>query len=603
MAKILLSGMQTHLSQTVTTLASCWRIQRRDGQNFYFTTHDRDISFGGNTYIHSAGYNTTAIDNNSAMSVDNMDVEGVIDSNEITDADLRNGRFNYAEIWVFFVNWQDPDTDGAIKIRRGWLGEVKITNSGIFKAELRGMTQALTQSIVELYTEECKADLGDSRCKMAIVPDYVTRSTAYAVGDYVRASSNLELAYPLFPFDTDGDDAHGYLTGTLGAQAAISATTYKFGTGSMEFSPSGSVNPSTAYVSLGDIKALGSADFTIEGWVRFKDLTSTRQVFVSQYLNTGNQRSWIFQYNAGALELYGFSDGSTRDLTVTETWAPSIDTWYHVAVTRDGDNFRVFVDGTQLGTDTTSASYVFHDSTADAYFGKRRESGGDDVPLDGFLDDWRLVIGEATRTTNFTAPASAHTVTDMAQTLITEDYDNRIYECTTAGTTQEWPQPAYDSTVTNTTTDGTAVFTAVEAWTRSGVVATVTNNKTFTVTLTESRAVDDWFNYGVLHWDTGDNQGMAMEVRDWVNSTATVTLFLPMNYDVQVGDKFSINAGCDKKGTTCKVKFDNYINFRGFPHIPRQDDVFSIAGAAGETSGGGSKGGALAGLVGNIIGK
>lgn len=164
-----------------------------------------------------------------------------------------------------------------------------------------------------------------------------------------------------------------------------------------------------------------------------------------------------------------------------------------------------------------------------------------------------------------------------------EPYANRIYECTTAGTTAA-SQPSYNTAVDATTTDGTAVFTAREAWTRSAVVATVTSRKQFTLTLTETRAVDDWFNLGALIWDSGDNVGIVCEVKDWVDSTNTVTLYMSTPFNVQVGDKLHIYPGCNKSAdkTTgdCGNKFaipgskdfpierGNAWNFRGFNKIP-----------------------------------
>jgi len=40
-----------------------------------------------------------------------------------------------------------------------------------------------------------------------------------------------------------------------------------------------------------------------------------------------------------------------------------------------------------------------------------------------------------------------------------------------------------------------------------------------------------------------------------------------------VGDTFGVTAGCDRRFATCQAKFDNAVNFRGFPHIPGSDYV------------------------------
>ena len=162
-------ALAAHLSGEVTTLACLWRIVRRDGVAFFFTDHDRDIVFEGDTYRAATGYSRSAIANEAGLAVDNLDVEGVFDSEQITEADLRAGLFDHAEVTILLVNWADPDQGGVI-LRRGWFGEVQTAETGIFRTELRGLAQALSQRIGELYSPECRADLGDHRCRVPIDP-------------------------------------------------------------------------------------------------------------------------------------------------------------------------------------------------------------------------------------------------------------------------------------------------------------------------------------------------------------------------------------------------------------------------------------------------
>jgi hypothetical protein len=101
---------------------------------------------------------------------------------------VRAGLFDGAEIRISFVNWQDPDGHGEIRLRRGTLGETRLTPQGYFHAELRGLAQPLAQSTLKMYSPVCRADLGDAVCKFPIWPDEVARNTAYALGEFVRAS-------------------------------------------------------------------------------------------------------------------------------------------------------------------------------------------------------------------------------------------------------------------------------------------------------------------------------------------------------------------------------------------------------------------------------
>jgi hypothetical protein len=99
---------------------------------------------------------------------------------------VRAGLFDNTEIALSFVNWQDPDGHGEIQLRRGTLGEVRLTPQGHFTAELRGLAQPLAQNTLQLYSAACRADLGDSRCKFPIQPDVLGRSQVVALAEFYR---------------------------------------------------------------------------------------------------------------------------------------------------------------------------------------------------------------------------------------------------------------------------------------------------------------------------------------------------------------------------------------------------------------------------------
>ncbi len=586
MSKTITAGMDTHLDQEVTSLATCWRITRTDGIEFFFTDHDADIIFEGNTYEASSGYQRTAIQNDSTLSVDNLDIEGIFDSEAIKETEIRVGLFDFAEVRIFVVNWQNI-TDSDIKIKRGRFGEVILTDRGIFKAELRGMTQDLSQRIVEIYQPECRVDLGDTKCKVPIDPVVRTNNTAFILGNFIRVNTLSPIVSEvrfLVPADSNANGVGFFPTiATIGPQAFIQTVTIKFGTGALEFTPSGSIDPSDAFVSYPDSNNfnLGGSDFAIEGFVQFKNLTSTFQVFASHYLNTGDERSWFLQRNGNNFEAFFSDDGTSTapafTLSGAFTWV--INTWYHVAVTRQGSTWRIFVDGVLLNSIT--ASIIVHNSTEILRLGKRRSVAFDDLPLDGFLDDWRITVGVPVYTVTFTPPSSAHPIPiDDTQ----EVFENRIYECTVAGTTASIA-PIYDEIVGNTTIDGTATFTAREAWMRHGVIDTITSNKQFTLTVAfdETRAIDDYFNGGAIEFESGNNKGKIIEMRDWVSSTRDIDLFLPEPFNVISGDKVRLYPGCDKRSIICIDKFiipfskdftnGNIKNFRGEPFIPGQDEL------------------------------
>jgi uncharacterized phage protein (TIGR02218 family) len=206
--KTISSGLAQHLAGEVTTLATCWQITRRDGVVLGFTDHVRNLEVDGVTYKAASGYTRTAIRGTADLAVDNLDVESVFSDDGISEEDLRAGKYDFAEVRMFLVNYEDLG-QGILKLRRGWLGEVTIRD-GMYVAELRGMTQRLQMTVGEVYAPDCSADLGDARCGVDLAAleesgtvNAVTSATAF----------ETSLAQPTSWYDG------GELTWTSGANA------------------------------------------------------------------------------------------------------------------------------------------------------------------------------------------------------------------------------------------------------------------------------------------------------------------------------------------------------------------------------------------------
>lgn len=86
---------------------------------------------------------------------------------------------------------------------------------------------------------------------------------------------------------------------------------------------------------------------------------------------------------------------------------------------------------------------------------------------------------------------------------------------------------------------------------------------------------EGWFQGGALTWLDGPNAGLSALVRRDVGRGAArrLTLWTEAPGEVSPGDRFRVVAGCDKHLGTCRGKFGNVLNFRGFPHMPGEDWV------------------------------
>lgn len=90
---------------------------------------------------------------------------------------------------------------------------------------------------------------------------------------------------------------------------------------------------------------------------------------------------------------------------------------------------------------------------------------------------------------------------------------------------------------------------------------------------------NDFFSRGLLEFTSGPALGQKLEVKAHVkrNGVVTIECWEPVREPLTDGVTFDVRAGCDKTITTCRTKFANAENFRGFPHMPGNDFIASHA--------------------------
>lgn len=173
------------VDKALTTLAFCWRVERRDGAALGFTSHDRDLEIGRLGYRAAPGMLPSAVTLSDGFDLDMLDVSGALTSDAITDADLKAGRWDGASVFLFMVDWEAPEGE-QVMLARGELGDVAMEGNG-FSAELRGPTALLEKPVVEQTSPECRAQLGDKRCRIDMAARVrVTRIAAVIDEDMVE---------------------------------------------------------------------------------------------------------------------------------------------------------------------------------------------------------------------------------------------------------------------------------------------------------------------------------------------------------------------------------------------------------------------------------
>ena len=185
--KPLSAALNAHYALGSTTLATCWKATLTNGAVVASTSLDQDLIFAGVTYLSSSSYSASNIESSLELNPDNLELDGFLASPQITEADIHSGLWDYAAIELFEVNYRDL-TMGRNVLRVGTLGQVKAGRS-TFNAELRGLMQAHTRSIVRLATKNCTAELGDDRCTKPMSPLTVTGTVDSVTANRVIASA------------------------------------------------------------------------------------------------------------------------------------------------------------------------------------------------------------------------------------------------------------------------------------------------------------------------------------------------------------------------------------------------------------------------------
>jgi hypothetical protein len=193
---------------------------------------------------------------------------------------------------------------------------------------------------------------------------------------------------------TDGsisfpDSSLGNNAVTAGGDVQVDTAQFKFGTASALFDGTGDylTAPTGANFQF-------AADYTVEFWFRFNSVVNSN--LFDGRLSTADSAGFAIFVSASTLRMY------TANMTrITGATTLSSGQWYHAALSRDGSNNRLFLNGIQQGaTYSSSANFSSGGCVIGAGFNIS-------TFFNGWMDDIRITKGVARYTSNFTAPTAA----------------------------------------------------------------------------------------------------------------------------------------------------------------------------------------------------
>jgi uncharacterized phage protein (TIGR02218 family) len=190
------------------TVATFWRIYRRDGSALAFTSHDRDLTFGGLKHRAAPGMVPAAIRLTAELANDSAEVQGALSHDSIRESDLAAGLYDDAAIEIGAVDWVSLE---GHTLYTGQIGRIEDDQSQ-FSAELRSNKSLLEQDLVPRTSPTCRAAFCGKGCGL---------SAARFTSQQVLAEVDLEGNRVRFA-GVDGEDhVDGRLRFMAGPQTGV----------------------------------------------------------------------------------------------------------------------------------------------------------------------------------------------------------------------------------------------------------------------------------------------------------------------------------------------------------------------------------------------
>jgi uncharacterized phage protein (TIGR02218 family) len=192
------AAMKAHLSMSVTTLCTLLKLTATDATVLRYCNNSRAVTYNAESYTPIP---LTPTELRMTSSLNPGDAELLLPYTPgLTEADLRNGKWNHARVEVLVVNYEDPSM-GFARRAVGYLGEINVGNQRL-KPEFRSLTALAGQEVGDNYSPVCRV---------------------VALGDAAVAGYDAKRVFTvnLGPAKADGYFANGKATWTAGANSGL----------------------------------------------------------------------------------------------------------------------------------------------------------------------------------------------------------------------------------------------------------------------------------------------------------------------------------------------------------------------------------------------
>ena len=153
------------LTKEKINIAFLIELKTQNNENIYFTNHDEDIIFKNNRYISNSLLKKKSIKQTIDINFDSSYISFQIDNLSILYSDIINGKYDYMEITISIINYNNLES--AFTIQTGNLGKIEYRDN-CFYSTINSIKQKLSCNSNHIYSSNCRNLFCDSRCKLNI---------------------------------------------------------------------------------------------------------------------------------------------------------------------------------------------------------------------------------------------------------------------------------------------------------------------------------------------------------------------------------------------------------------------------------------------------
>ena len=337
------------------------------------------------------------------------------------------GRLSFS--WRASNSWQSISASTNVISQNTWHHIAAVRSSDTLTLYVDG-TSVASGSVSSLDAIDAAIQLGSyssgsGQWFQGYIDDLrIIKGTAIYTGNFTAPTSALGAAVTTEILEGGFEDEARNNSVTNSGDATLSTSVKKFGTSSLYFDGSGD------YLIIPPFDFNFEDDaFTIEAWIYMTSTNSQGSTIISRWdgdISAG--KGWIFYILSGGQLNFTWSSSGSDNYSTSTSGTITLNTWTHVAFTRQGDTGRFFINGSFASASTedfsvgSTGNSIYSPSTTsvDVLIGAR--NGGSHSRYTGYIDDLRVIRGLAKYTANFTAPTSAHEseITETSTSVSTE---------------------------------------------------------------------------------------------------------------------------------------------------------------------------------------